>query len=139
MAKKIKIKPSWDYLTKCSTEALNAGLTYGKYMARKYDAERKQYEVQERLFRKHREQQKAKQHCKYCGGLIPEGASTAISAAMTAKEVGAKSEGCGRERRVQGQRTNLPILRKAADWETKTILQRFMQIQSQTGGKTAET
>lgn len=71
MAKKIKIRARWDPLTKRSTEALNAGMSYGKYMAKIYESESGQREERERLLRKHKD--KKRTSCKYCGCLIPDG------------------------------------------------------------------
>lgn len=36
VADKIKINPKWDRLTREAAEALNAGMTYGKYKAMRY-------------------------------------------------------------------------------------------------------
>lgn len=73
MAEKIKIKPKWDQLTKDSTAALNAGITYGKYIAERYEADQESRERRERFFRKYREEKQKPAGCRYCGGLIPEG------------------------------------------------------------------
>lgn len=48
MAEKIRIKPEWDNLAKRSTEALNAGMTYGKYMGMLYSAQQARMEEQRR-------------------------------------------------------------------------------------------
>lgn len=79
MAEKIKIKPEWDNITKISTEALNAGTTYGKLQGQRYGALQDKLAEQERRMRENRkrretpkeeqtqEPQEPERLCPYCG------------------------------------------------------------------------
>lgn len=66
----IRIKDSWDNLTKCSVEASNRGITYGKLMAEKYEKEQMVTLAEERA-RKREENRQKEFHCMECGNEIP--------------------------------------------------------------------
>lgn len=80
MAEKIKIKPEWDNITRISTEAINAGTTYGKLQGQRYGAYLDAIARQERLKQEIRERQERKQKqpavCLNCGGTIPSDSGT---------------------------------------------------------------
>lgn len=80
MAEKIRIKPEWDNLAKRSTEALNAGMTYGKYMGMLYSAQQDRMDAQRRAEEARRKEREARGQnedpsgqrnyvntCDYCG------------------------------------------------------------------------
>ena len=79
MAEKIKIKPEWDNLTRRSTEAWNAGMSYGKYMGMLYSAQQARMEDKRRADAARRKELEARKNqedsekscyvnkCDYCG------------------------------------------------------------------------
>lgn len=68
--KKIKVKASWDPLSKASVEAQNAGMSYGQYMAARREAALRGGIVVPPI---RPAKEPGSKSCRYCGGVVPEG------------------------------------------------------------------
>ena len=75
--KRQKINPEWDHLTKTAVEAQNAGMSYGKYVAMKYEKEQRKLALEkEWMERKRMDKEKRgiqRRLCVYCAAKFDEG------------------------------------------------------------------